>query len=261
VNGIHDLGGMHGFGPIRREDNEPVFHAEWEGRLFAIRIAMTRGGHWNVDEGRRSTERMPPARYLAASYYERWLYGLESLLLEKKVVTPDELASHLRCVSEPCAVEPPAERPKTEAHPNHSAAASHGSPSSSHAHILMCDEDPKAKFKPGDLVVARNINPPGHTRLPRYARGRRGIVRRVWGMFAFPDTNAHGLGANRQHCYSVEFSGSELWGDGHRSAECVYLDLWEDYLTECGTGLSLSSQGAQAKPEPTHKERADDFTR
>jgi nitrile hydratase len=201
---------------------------------------MVRGGYWNVDEFRWSIEQMPPARYLAASYYERWLYGLQSLLLEKKVVTADEFAYHLRCVSEPCAAEPPSERFETNAHPNRSGAANPGSLSPNRANVLNRDEDPKARFKPGDLVVTRNINPPGHTRLPRYARGRRGVVRRVWGVFSFPDTNAHGLGANRQHCYSVEFNGSELWGDGQSSAECVYLDLWEDYLTECGTGLSLS---------------------
>src|SRR5438552_2578405 len=110
---------MHGFGPIHPQDNEPVFHADWEGRLFAIRLAMVRGGHWNVDEFRRSIEQMPPARYLAASYYERWLYGLQSLLLEKQFVTPDELASHLRWVSKACA-EPPKEHSESDAHPNRS---------------------------------------------------------------------------------------------------------------------------------------------
>src|SRR5207253_2569474 len=136
--------------------------------------------------------------------YERWLYGLQSLLLEKQDVTPDEFASHLRWVSKACA-EPPKEHSESDAHPNRSGAAKPANGPPSRTNVLKNDEAPKPRFKPGDVVVARNINPPGHTLLPRYARGRRGVVRRVWGMFAFPDTNAHGLGTNRQHCYSVEF--------------------------------------------------------
>jgi nitrile hydratase len=93
MNGVHDMGGMHGMGAIVREENEPVFHHEWERRAFALTLAAAFLGEWNIDMGRHSRERMPPARYLAASYYEKWLYGLELLLVERGLVTREEIVA------------------------------------------------------------------------------------------------------------------------------------------------------------------------
>jgi len=288
MNGIHDLGGMHGFGVVEPQQHEPVFHAEWERRVLAMARAMGAAGYWNIDEFRRSIEQMPPAEYLAATYYERWLYALESLLLEKDVVSPDEITATLNRMGRIGDTTYLAQRASGVPRPRRGGSASavvgqleflschprawlprEGSripgflarqtkqtrgndrrvrPKLTHypsAHRLA--DEPRgssssprfeARFKPGDVVVARNINPLGHTRLPRYARGRRGIVRRDWGVFPFPDTRAHGLGANPQHCYSVEFSARELWGDGHHSVARVYLDLWEDYLADERADLS-----------------------
>ncbi len=87
-----------------------------------------------------------------------------------------------------------------------------------------------AKFKPGDAVIARNMHPRGHTRIPRYARGRRGTIDRDHGVFVFPDTNAELAGETPQHVYSVRFSARELWGDDASPHDAIYIDLWDDYL-------------------------------
>jgi nitrile hydratase subunit beta len=224
VNGIHDLAGMHGFGSIEREENEPVFHAEWERRIFAIALATMSSGYYNTDELRRSIERMPPSRYLDASYYERWLHAIEAMLEEKKLLSGVEIAARIERLiaghtsegaSQPAAVHPSA---GTAQHRQERFAS------------RRTEARRLPRFKAGDLIIARNLNPEGHTRLPKYVRGRRGVVHRDWGMFALPDTHAHGLGANPQHCYAIEFSGRELWGDCFTAPEYIYLDLWEDYL-------------------------------
>ncbi|HXW83429.1 MAG TPA: nitrile hydratase subunit beta [Candidatus Binataceae bacterium] len=197
MNGVHDLGGMHGFGAVEREAAEPVFHADWERRVFAIAIALNRGGLANSDEFRCAIERIAPARYLASSYYERMLAAVETLLAEKRVLAGAGL---------------PGRRPAAN-----STAVRRA----------------RAKFKPGDRVRARNLNPAGHTRLPRYVRGKLGVIRRDHGTYAFPDSNALGAGEHRQHVYSVEFTPRELWGrPGAR--ERLRIDLWEDYLEPAG---------------------------
>ncbi len=178
MNGIHDLGGMHGFGAVEREEHEPVFHAEWERRTFAIALATMGLRHWNVDELRRSIERMPPARYVTATYYERWLYALEALLLEKNLLSHEEIAAQLQRLGQTETAVRAAEDPGRAARANRSGLeppAKPTNPSCGRSAALRHE----ARFKPGDVVIARNINPQGHTRLPRYARGRRGVVRRV----------------------------------------------------------------------------------
>jgi nitrile hydratase beta subunit len=227
MNGIHDLGGMDGFARIVREDNEPVFHSEWEERTFALALSTMAARCFNTDEFRRTVERMPPVRYLGASYYERWLYSLETLLAEKGIVTRDEIEAALRDPKQSRVAD----------------AASRESTSSAGARER--EKVRKARFSPGQRVVAKNINPAGHTRLPRYARGKRGIVRHDWGLFALPDSRAHGMGRNTQHCYGVEFEARELWGRDHPARERIYLDLWEDYLE--------SDRGQPAKAETTKK--------
>ena len=208
MNGVHDMGGMHGMGPIEAEPEEPVFHADWERRIFALNLAMGAWRKWNIDMGRHTREQMPPAEYLAASYYERWLWGLEKLLVEKGFLTPDERGSPLMAVLR---------REDVAAFVQNRRGA-------------RVDEDLPARFKPGDRVLARNLNPIGHTRLPRYARGRRGVVARDHGVFVFPDTNALGKGRKPQHVYSVRFTAEELWGREGHPRDIVHLDLWDDYL-------------------------------
>jgi nitrile hydratase len=196
MNGVHDLGGMHGFGPVIREHNEPVFHSEWEKRVFGMTLTAMGRGVCNVDEFRRAIERMPPAGYLAASYYEKWLHALEALLVEKGVVTREELASgHAAAPAPAQAAESPDD------------GEGNGGVESfdSSAVKLRFDKSYKPGFKVGDHVVARNFNPEHHTRLPRYARGKRGVIRYDHGVFVFPDTHAHGQGGKPQHVYTVAF--------------------------------------------------------
>jgi nitrile hydratase len=209
MNGVHDMGGMHGMGPVEPEPDEPVFHADWERRVFALNLAMGAWRRWNIDMGRHAREQMPPAEYLAASYYERWLWGLEKLLVEKGLLPPAENA-------EP-PLTPALRREDVRAFVQNRRGA-------------RVQTDVPARFKPGDPVLARNLNPIGHTRLPRYTRGRRGVVARDHGVFVFPDTNALGNGPKPQHVYSVRFSAQELWGpDGHPH-DVIHVDLWDDYL-------------------------------
>ena len=227
MNGVHDMGGMDGFGPIRREDNEPVFHADWERRVFALRLAMGGRRYYNVDEFRRTIERIPPARYLTASYYERWLDAIESLLIEKGILSGAELDAAIGAAeAQPAPI-------RASGAPNSVPAVDDAAARRKSRHggtELRRDRSFKPRFKSRDRVIARNMNPAGHTRIPRYVRGRRGVIRHDWGVFVFPDTHAHGLGANPQHCYSVEFGASEVWGEGHSDRERILVDLWEDYL-------------------------------
>jgi nitrile hydratase beta subunit len=217
MNGIHDMGGMHGMGPIRHETNEPVFHERWEARAYALDRAIRAWAEWNIDEGRHAIELLPPADYLRMSYYEKWLTRNIALLVQHGLVTREEMESGKAAPGSPkstpaltaaAVLAAPAQRPSFE-RPNSGA---------------------KARFKAGDQVRARNINPAGHTRLPRYARGRQGTIDRHHGVFVFPDTNAHFLGEQPQHLYSVRFAARELWGDGASPRDFVYLDMWDSYL-------------------------------
>jgi nitrile hydratase beta subunit len=213
MNGVHDMGGMDGFGPVVREQNEPAFHADWEGRMYALAAVVMGAAQSNIDEFRHAIERMPPARYLASSYYERWLAAAESLLVERGVVTREELLAKQDASIDPRQIA--------------NAVAPRGP-------ALVKDKSgskpPRPRFAKGNRVRARNLNPSGHTRLPRYVRGKAGVVVRDWGVFVFPDTNAHRAGTKPHHCYSVSFDARELWGKSANSRERVYIDLWEDYL-------------------------------
>jgi nitrile hydratase beta subunit len=217
MNGVHDLGGMHGFGPVVREENEPVFHADWEKRVFALALAMMGRRINNVDEFRRAIERMPPARYLAATYYEKWLHAMEALLVEKGVATREELLSGRATAPVPSRATGPLGGDGVESF-------------DSSAVKLRFDKSFRPRFKAGERVITRNINPEHHTRLPRYARARHGVIRYDQGVFVFPDTHAHGRGTKPQHVYTVAFDSRELWGPDGNARAPVYLDCWEDYL-------------------------------
>jgi nitrile hydratase len=215
MNGIHDMGGMTCFGPILREENEPVFHAPWERRVFSLSM-LALGGLANLDEYRRVNELMEPVHYLSSAYYEHWLAALETVLVEKGVCTEAELATGIaRDTSGGTRTPLPPEAILW--------IVQHGAPANRQTGRLT------PRFKPGDHVVARNLNPSGHTRCPRYVRGKRGVIERANGTFPYPDTNAHGGGEQPQPVYCVRFDAAELWGPA-AARDSLYIDLWEDYL-------------------------------
>ncbi|MGA8260773.1 MAG: nitrile hydratase subunit beta, partial [Arenicellales bacterium] len=189
MNGVHDMGGMHGFGPVRPEIDEPVFHATWEARVLAMVLAMGAFRKWNIDARRHGRERIPPVRYLASSYYERWLAGLETLMVEHGLVTERELRTGV--------AEGEKGRPAVTADEVVPILET-GGPCSR-------DEGKRAGFSVGQPVRARNIHPEAHTRLPRYARGKRGVILRDHGIYVFADSNAHFRGEQPQHLYNVRF--------------------------------------------------------
>lgn len=233
MNGIHDMGGMDGFGPVVPEVDEPVFHADWEARMFAIANTLFGRGQVNLDEFRHAIERIPTARYLDSSYYERWLDAVETLLVEKGLVTREELESR---GADPCPPCQPATVP---------GGAISYAPATARK---------RARFQVGDKVVARNLNPPGHIRLPRYARGHRGVIHADYGTYVFADTNAHGGPVTNRHVYSVAFEARELWGKDAAGRERVYLDLWEDYLVP-DTAARPRKTAKAAKTAPARKRR------
>ena len=219
MNGAQDLGGMMGFGEVRPEPDEPVFHEQWERRAFALTLAMGFTGQWNIDMARAARESLPPAQYLSSSYYEIWFEGLLRLMLERRLVDSREIDEG-RALDE----ANPAVRalPASEV----AAALARGGPSSRVA-------AGRARFAPGDAVRTLVINPRHHTRLPRYARGRRGTVVALHGAHVFPDASARGLGEQPRWLYTVRFDAAELWGPD-TSASSVCVDCWEPYLEAVG---------------------------
>ena len=222
MNGIHDLGGMHGFGQIERDEDEPLFHDDWERRVFGLLLAALEQRLFNVDEQRHSTERMAPHAYLRASYYQTWLDGMERLLVEKGILTQGELDRRIALLSE---------RPEAE-FARSPGAAGEANRTEATESWTDCRREAQAPamFKQGDAVVTRNFHPHGHTRLPRYARGKLGQIERVHDVFIFPDAHAHALGEAPQWVYATRFDGEELWGDSAEAQQAVFLDLWESYL-------------------------------
>jgi nitrile hydratase len=218
VNGVHDMGGMHGFGPVVRD--EAIFHHEWEKVVAAMNGVVRGRGVFNIDEFRHGIERMEPAHYLRAGYYERWLATLETNLVEKGVLSRDEVDARVaRFAADPAAPVPRREDPALRARLLGPRAG-----------YSLRPDGGAARFRVGEPVVTRNTHPRGHTRLPRYARARRGRIARVHGVDTLPDANAHGRGPSPQPLYSVRFDGRELWGESAEPGQSVYLDLWESYL-------------------------------
>ncbi len=215
MNGVHDMGGVMNFGPVVPERNEPPFHHEWERRAFALTLAMGATGQWNLDQSRDARERTPPAHYLASSYYRIWIAGLERLLLERGLVTRDELSDgQARSAALPIANVLTADRVATVLARGASTQRERAEP---------------ALHRAGDVVRTRVVNPPTHTRLPRYCRGKRGTIVRVHGAHVFPDANVRGQGEAPQWLYTVRFDARELWGPD-TTADAVFVDCWEPYL-------------------------------
>jgi nitrile hydratase len=213
MNGVHDLGGMHGMGPIPIEKNEPAFHEPWERQMFGLMLGSMFKLHLNSDAFRFEIESLPPADYLGFRYYERWIPVLGSLLVKNGVITAAELESGKPAPGSRAPAKAPAKAASSDA--DVPASRRQGAP---------------ARFTAGQQVRTRNINPTTHTRLPRYARDKVGTVLRDYGVYTFPDTNALSAGEKPQHVYSVRFTARELWGDQASPRDSVYLDLWDDYL-------------------------------
>jgi nitrile hydratase beta subunit len=216
MNGAQDLGGMMGFGRIAFEPDEPWFHAAWERRAFGLTLAMGGTGSWTIDESRHARESLPPAEYLSSSYYEIWTKGVERLVVLKGLVSEEELR-----VGQ--ALTPPAPVRRVVRAEDVPAMLARGGPAAR-------ETERPARFAVGDRVRTRNMHPQGHTRLPRYARDKEGIIERVHGAHVFPDSNAHGQGENPQWLYTVRFTGPELWGEEADPALLVSIDAWESYL-------------------------------
>ena len=216
MNGAQDLGGMHGFGPVVPEPNEPVFHAEWERRAFALTLAMAMPGGWNIDMSRFARENRPPSEYLAMSYYQVWFAALETMLKQRGLVADDEIDAGR-------SLHPPKPVARTLSPADVAQVLYRGAPTERETRSA-------AKFKAGDRVRTKTINPVTHTRLPRYVRGHAGTIERVIGCHVFPDSNARGAGENPQWLYTVRFDGRELWGGNADPTVTVSVDAWEPYL-------------------------------
>lgn len=214
MNGVHDMGGMQCFGPVEPETDEPVFHAEWEKRALALTVAMGATGMWNLDMSRHARESLPPAQYLSSSYYEIWIAALEKLMARQGMVARIELDNGKMTVA-PVSVK------RVPDGQEMAAILASGGP-------VEREASSQSRFRAGDWVRARNIHPRGHTRLPRYVRGRLGWVERVVGCHVFPDSHAHGGGEDPQWLYTVRFEAKELFGQAQNA--CVMVDCWEPYL-------------------------------
>ena len=217
MNGVHDMGGMDGFGKVLPEPNEPMFHEKWEGRVLAMVRAMGAAGAFNIDTSRFYRETLPPDIYLSSSYYRKWLLGLESLLIDKGFVAAAEVAAG-HAAAEPAK---PLKRGKFGV--------------ADVERIMVRGKFDRAapapaKFKPGDRVRAKNIHPATHTRLPRYVRGHVGVVERDHGAQVFPDSAATDAGENPQWLYTVVFDGAELWGRDADPTVKISVDAFEPYL-------------------------------
>jgi nitrile hydratase subunit beta len=215
MDGIHDMGGMHGFGKVEPEANEPVFHAPWEGRCLALNRAMGAIGAWTIDEGRAGIEQLPPEVYLSSSYYGKWALRLYNMVVARGFAGTDELAAGHKLREGKPAVR--------------KLAAADVQRSLSRGSFERPAPAP-ARFAVGEHVRAKNIHPKTHTRLPRYARGRVGVVEAIRGCHVFPDSTAVGGGEDPQWLYTVVFESRELFGDSADPTLKVSIEAFEPYL-------------------------------
>ena len=216
MNGAHDMGGMMGFGPVEAEKDEPVFHAAWEKRMMAMTVATGAMGAWNLDMGRHAREDRNPREYLDSSYYELWYLGLTRLLAERGLVGADEIAAARSL------------RPGGKV----ARVIAAGQAAAAMARIVPYTRKPstEARFKVGAKVRAREMHPAGHTRLPRYVRGKLGTVSIVHGVHVFPDVHAHSEADAADWLYCVTFAATELWGSDADASITISTDCWEPYL-------------------------------
>ena len=206
MDGVHDLGGMEGFGPVEVEPDEPTFHEEWEARTFAVAGGALGAGGFNTPMFRHAIERMDPGHYLTSSYYEHWLTAVATLLVEEGMISRDDLdaGAGVFPLSNPAAVDAGDVR----------AATPNDTP----------------RFSVGDRVRVRDVQFAGHTRCPRYVRGRRGVVVRIDAAAPIPEVEAHRRERVLDPNYSVRFEAAEIWSEASEPNACVHVDLYEHYL-------------------------------
>jgi nitrile hydratase beta subunit len=217
MDSIHDMGGMDGFGKVEPEPNEPVFHAPWEGRVLAMQRSMGYAGAWHIDHSRFAQERLPPLTYLSSLYYQRWALAMESNVIERGYATAEELAAgHGLTPGKTLSRKLTSDAVKA------GAGMTRGS--------FYRQQQGPARFKVGDRVHMKNIHPKTHTRLPRYVRGRTGVIELIHGCHMFPDSVATDQGDNPQWLYTVVFDGRELWGPDADPTLKVSVDAFEPYL-------------------------------
>ena len=222
MNGVHDMGGMHGFGPIDIEVDEPIFHDEWEGRVYGM-VTSIREEHdvYGPYGSRHYIENIPPAQYLASSYYEKWMLALETALVSKGLLTTEELDARTRQLSGDPSAEV-ARRDDPDLAERVRQRVYKPQPLEQRAST-------EPLFSVGDEIVVRNIHPVGHTRLPRYVRGKRGVIARIYGAQGFQDEPTV-ADSSPQHVYSVVFEASELWGGNAEPNQLLYIDMWECWM-------------------------------
>lgn len=224
MNGIHDMGGMHGFGSIPQETGDSVFHEPWQGRMFGIALALGPQGIYDPNGMRFDLESMGPAEYLGSSYYQRWLLVTERVLIAKGVLTREELDAKMDSLKK----QPQAAPPRQE-------------DTQSRDRMLRLVYDRKSlhretgvvpRFRVGDSVIVRNVHSRGHSRLPRYVRGKRGVIFRIHGVHDIPDSDLEDSDtkAQPQPLYNVRFEGQELWGESTEAHETLHIDMWESYI-------------------------------
>jgi nitrile hydratase len=216
MDGAHDMGGAKGFGPVVPEPNEPVFHGDWERRAFALTVAMARPGGWNIDMSRFARENRPPEDYLSKSYFQIWLAGLETLMIERGLVTREEIEAGKVLLPPKPGVTP--------------IAPTEVTPAIRRGGATEREAKRPAMFAVGETVRMKDIHPVTHTRLPQYVRGRLGTIELNHGCHVFPDTNSLGKGEDPQWLYTVRFDGPELWGKDADPTLSVSVDAWESYL-------------------------------
>ena len=229
MNGVHDMGGLQGFGAVQPEPHEPWFHADWERRALGLTLAMGATGQWNIDQSRSARESLPPATYLGSSYYEIWIRALERLMLARGLVSDAEL-------QQATPLQPPAALARVLRRADVDAVLARGSPTSRPGSAA-------ARFAVGDRVRALNLHPAGHTRLPRYVRGHVGTVSLVHGAHVFADRHAATppgapFDQRPEWLYTVVFDGAELWGPSAEPGTQVSVDAWEPYLEPAARGAA-----------------------
>jgi nitrile hydratase len=220
MDGAHDMGGAKGFGPVLPEPNEPVFHDEWERRAFALTVAMSRPGGWNIDMSRFARENRPPEDYLSKSYFQIWLAGLETLMVERGLVSREEIEAGKVLLPPKPGV--PTLAPADVVPTIRRGASTERAPKS------------PAMFAVGDTVRMKQIHPQTHTRLPQYVRGHLGTIEINHGCHVFADLNSLGVPDNQQWLYTVKFDGPELWGKESDPTLSISVDAWESYLERVG---------------------------
>lgn len=219
MNGLHDLGGLDGLGPVVVEQDEPVYHARWEARTLGMMLALAGSGHYNADTFRAARETIPAPRYLTSRYYELWLFAVEQLMRER--VTPDELTATVERLRRGEVAVPDRRDPALAARLIAGLRAGHST----------AGDAPPHRFPVGARVRARNLQPAHHTRLPGYARGRVGVVESHYPAFPIPDRNAYG-DPTPENLYCVRFTARELWGPDADPHGDLMVDLWESYLED-----------------------------